>query len=98
GAPPRPKHPVGGADREMGLDAERMGIARVNLGGRVRPAAIDELVEIDREQRRTRPREGLAPPAGIKLEVRLRNDVAPAMVVEVVDRCHSRLPLSATVT
>src|SRR5437870_11891089 len=98
GAPCGRQEPLGRRNRAMGVDAARIGIARVELVGRVRPAAIDELVEIDREQCRTRTYEGLAPPAGIKLEVRLRNDVAPAMVVEVVDGRHSRLLLSVAVT
>src|SRR6266481_984845 len=83
GAPRGRQEPLGRRDRAMGVDAARIGIARVELVGRVWPAAIDELVEIDREQRRTRAHEGLAPPAGIKLEVRFRNDVAPAMVVKL---------------
>ena len=41
-------------DRTMSVDAAGIGIARVELVGRVRPTAIDELVEIDRKQGRTR--------------------------------------------
>ena len=54
-------------DRAMGVDAAGVGIARVELVGRVRPTTIDEIVEIYREQRGPRAHEGLAPPAGIKL-------------------------------
>src|SRR5262249_16730037 len=98
GAPRGGQEALGRRDRAMGVDAAGIGVARVGFVGWGRPTAIGGLVEMDREQRRTRPHEGLAPPAGIKLEIRFRNDVAPAMVVEVVDRCHSRLPLPATVT
>jgi hypothetical protein len=54
----------------------------------MRPAAIDQVVEIDGEQRGPRADEGLAPPTGIELQIGLRDDVLPAMLVELVDRCH----------
>src|SRR5882724_10776621 len=83
GVPRGGEEPLSRRDRAMGVDPAGIGITRVELVGRVRPTAIDELVEIDREERRTRAHEGLAPPAGVKLKVRFRNDVPPAMVVEL---------------
>ena len=67
-------------------------VAIVDLGRRQRPAAIDQIVEIDREQRRPRSDKRLASPAGIKLHVAFGNDVLPAMVVEFVDRRHGMSP------
>ena len=57
------------------------------FGRRLRAAAIDALVEIDREQRRMRADEDLALVAGIDLEDVGRDDVLPAMVFEIVRHC-----------
>jgi hypothetical protein len=51
---------------------------------RPRPAAIDHVIEIDCEQCRTRAHEDLAPVAGIDLQHVRRDDVLPAMVLEIV--------------
>ena len=91
GAARRCEQPLGRRNRPMRVDAAGVGIARVDLVGRKQPAAIDEFVEIDREQRRTRTDEGLASPAGIKLLIGRRNDLPPAMVVEFVDGGHPPL-------
>src|SRR5215467_2921070 len=98
GAPRGGQESLSRTDCAMGIDAAGIGIAPVELIGRVRSTAIDELIEVDREQRRMLAHEGLAPPAGIKLKIRFRNDATPAMVVELLDGCHSRLPLSVAVT
>src|SRR6266481_3119826 len=95
GAPRGGEESLRRRDGAMGVDTARVGIARVELVGRVWPTTIDKIVEIDRQQRGPRAHEGLAPPAGIELEVRLRNDVAPAVVVKVVDGCHACLPVLA---
>ena len=59
---------------------------------RARPAAVDHVVEIDREQGRARADEDLAPVAGIDLQHVRRDDVLPAMVLEIV--VHGVAPLA----
>ena len=79
----------------MGEDAAGIGIARVELVGRMCSASIHQVVEIDGEQRRPRADESLSPPAGIEFQIGLRDDVLPAVLVELVDGCHRRaLPMS----
>ena len=73
----------------MGKDAARIGIAFIELVGRAWPAAINEIIKIDGEQRRAFPHVGLTPPAGIEFEIGLRNHILPAMVVEFVDCSHA---------
>src|SRR5215831_15576252 len=74
GAPRAGQESLSRTDRAMGVDAAGIGIARVELIGRVWSTAIDELVEVDSKQGWPRAHEGFAPPAGIELKVRLRND------------------------
>src|SRR5262245_63870755 len=54
------------------------------LGRRPRPAPVDHVVEIDREQGRARADKDLAPVAGIDLQHVRRDDVLPAMVFEII--------------
>src|SRR5262249_56209228 len=51
---------------------------------RTRPAPIDHVVEINREQGGARGDEDLAPVAGIDLQHVRRDDVLPAMVFEII--------------
>jgi hypothetical protein len=83
---------LGRFDRAMREDSARIGILIVQLRGRQRTTTIDKVVQIDRQERRPRPDEGLAPPELVDLKVRSRNNVLPAMVVELVDRSHDCLP------
>ena len=104
GAARRSEEFFGRRDGAVSENSAGVDVAVVDFGRRQRSAAVDQIVEIDREQRRPRSDKRLAPPAGIKLQVAFRNDVLPAVVVEVVDRCHGmsprpvRVPLSSIAT
>jgi hypothetical protein len=58
----------------------------------MRPAAVNEIVEIDCQERRTRPDTGFACVAGIKLHVGRGNYILPAVILELVDRRHRIVP------
>jgi hypothetical protein len=65
------------------------------LRRRPRTAAIDHVIEIDREQGRARADEDLAPVAGIDLQHVGRDDVLPTMVFEIVGHGLASLLISA---
>ena len=69
------KEPFGWSDRAMGEQAAGIGIARIELVGRMRSTAIHQVVEIDGEQRRPPADESLAPPAGIEFQIGLGDHV-----------------------
>src|SRR5947207_15574044 len=75
----------------MRIDGAGVGIALVELVGRMRSAAIDQIIEIDRQQRRPRADERVAAPGGIEFKISFGNYVLPAMVVEILDRCLAHL-------
>jgi hypothetical protein len=54
------------------------------FGRRSRPAPVDHVVKIDREQSRICADKDLAPVAGIDLKHVRRDDVFPAMIFEIV--------------
>src|SRR5215208_5747212 len=76
----------------MRKNSAGVGILIVDLQRRPRATPIDQIVEVNGEQRRPRAHKRFAPPARIELLVRFRNDVLPAMVVEVFNRSHGGLP------
>src|SRR5262249_59650693 len=49
--------------------------------------ALNRVIKGNGEQRRPRADERLAPPTGIEPEIGLGDDVLPAVLVELVDRC-----------
>src|SRR3984893_420099 len=91
GAPRGSQELLGGRDGAVGKDAAGVGITLVELIRRMRAAAIDEVVEIYREQRRVRTDEGLAARARIEREIGLRYDILPAVIVELLDCSHAHL-------
>jgi hypothetical protein len=62
------------------------------LRGRPRPAPIDHVIEIDRQQGRTRADEDLAAVTGIHLQHVRGDDVFPAMVFEII--AHALAPVA----
>src|ERR1700730_1196338 len=91
GAPRGGQELLGGRDGAVGKDAAGVGMTLVELIRRMRAAAIDEIVEIYREQRRPRTDEGLSPPPGIERVIGLRYDILPAVIVGLLDSSHAHL-------
>ena len=60
------------------------------LADRLAAAAIDQLVEVDRDQRGRRADIGLAGERAVNREIARRNHILPAMVLELLD--HHALP------
>ena len=92
GAARRREQPLGGLDRGIGVFAAAAGMGLGQLDRRTRAAAIDELIKIDCQQRRARTNEDFSPVAGIDLQHIRRDDVLPAMVLEIVG--HGVAPLA----
>src|SRR5262249_4122629 len=78
-----------GLDGPGRIDAAGVRVLFVDLDGQPRPPAIDEIVKIDRQQRRPRADEGLPAPAGIEPQIGFRDHVLPTVLVELFDGCHS---------
>src|SRR5262245_41312714 len=58
----------------------------------MRAATVNKVVEIDGEQRRPRTNKGVPSPIAIKREIRLRDHVLPAVLIESVNRRHAAFP------
>ena len=87
------KKPFRRLDRPVSVNSATVGINGIEIVGRVRAAAIDDVVEVDGKQRRTRPDIGGTRVAGIELHVRGRYHVLPTVILELLDRRHLGFPL-----